>query len=239
VVDVPSGNIVSSFGAPDVRSAPGSTLKPFVLKAALDSDAITAQETIHCRGSLMVKGHNLACGHPRDLTDLDAEQAIAESCNTYFVTLARRMTSQALLNGLQAYGLHPSGSVAAPDDRALLAMGIVGIKTSPLELAMAYRILAQQMNGATGHAVAVVRDGMLQSVEFGMAHSAQTEGVMIGGKTGTAQDAPAPWSHGWFVGILFDGKMQARRVLVLYVPNGTGNDAALLAKRVLQQKAVQ
>jgi hypothetical protein len=40
------------------------------------------------------------------------------------------------------------------------------------------------------------------------------------------------------VGVLFDGKMQARRVIVIYVPSGTGYDAALLARRVLQQKAV-
>jgi peptidoglycan glycosyltransferase len=239
IVDVPSGSILDSYGALDMQAAPGSTLKPFVLKAALDADVISAQETIHCHGSLMVKGHNLACGHPREITVLDARQALAESCNTYFVTLARQMTSQVLMKGLQAYGLHPAGSAAVPDDRALLAVGIVGIKTSPRELALAYRRLAQQMNGATGHAVAVVRDGMLQSVETGMAHGAQTDGVRIGGKTGTAQDAPATWSHGWFVGILFDGQMQAQRVLVIYVPSGTGNDAALLAKRVLQRKAVQ
>jgi cell division protein FtsI/penicillin-binding protein 2 len=238
-VDVPSGSILESYGALDMPAAPGSTLKPFVLKAALDADAISAQETIHCRGTLMVKGHNLACGHPRDITVLDARQALAESCNTYFVTLARRMTSQVLLNGLQAYGLHPAGTAAMPDDRALLAVGVVGIKTSPRELAMAYRRLAQQMNGATGHALAVVRDGMLQSVATGMARGAQTGGVMLGGKTGTAQDAPATWSHGWFVGILFDGQMQAQRVIVIYVPSGTGNDAALLARRVLQRKAVQ
>lgn len=239
VLDVASGSIVASYGALDVQAAPGSILKPFVLKAALDADVISAQETIHCHGLLMVKGHNLACGHLRDITVLDARQALAESCNTYFVTLARRMTPQVLMKGLQAYGLHPSGSAAVPDDRALLAVGIVGIKTSPRELAMAYRTLAQQMNGATGHALAVVRDGMLQSVEAGMAHGAQTSGVNIAGKTGTAQDAPTPWSHGWFVGILFDGQMQAQRVLVMYVPSGTGNDAALLAKRVLQRKAVQ
>jgi hypothetical protein len=33
--------------------------------------------------------------------------------------------------------------------------------------------------------------------------------------------------------------MQAQRVIVIFVPNGNGNDAALLAKRVLQHKAVQ
>lgn len=239
VVDVPSGSIVASYGALDVQAAPGSSLKPFVLKAALDADVISAQETIHCPGTLMVKGHNLACGHPRDMTVLDARQALAESCNAYFVTLARRMTSQVLLNGLQAYGMHPAGTAAVPDDRALLAVGIVGIKTSPRELAMAYRRLAQQMNGATGHAVGIVRDGMLQSIETGMARGAQIDGVTIGGKTGTAQDAPAPWSHGWFAGIIFDGQMQAQRVIVIFVPNGNGNDAALLAKRVLQHKAVQ
>jgi len=238
VVDVPSGNILAAYGALEAPATPGSTMKPFVLKAALDADSITAQETIHCRGTLMVKGHNLACGHPRDITVLDARQALAESCNTYFVTLARRMAPQVLLNGLHAYGLHPAGSAAVPDDRALLAVGIVGIKTSPRELALAYRRLAQQMNGATDPALAVVRDGMLQSVATGMAHGAQVDGVMLGGKTGTAQDAPATWSHGWFAGILFDAKMRAQRVIVIYVPSGTGYDAALLARRVLQQKAV-
>jgi cell division protein FtsI/penicillin-binding protein 2 len=121
-----------------------------------------------------------------------------------------------------------------------MALGLVGVRVSPMQMAVAYRKLAQQMNEQQKSAV-VVRDGMVQSVETGMAHGTHVEGTMLGGKTGTAQDSDGSsdryWSHGWFAGILFVGQEKAQQVIVIYLPHGNGNDAALLAKRVIEREA--
>ncbi len=240
VMDVVTGDLVARYGAPEAVAAPGSTLKPFVLKTALDAGVTGERESVHCTGKLTIRGHDLACTHPRDMTVLDARLALADSCNTYFASLARRMTATLLVSGLRGYGLNAAGALLSPDDRALLALGLVGVRATPMQMAAAYRKLAQQMNEQQRAAV-VVREGMVQSVETGMAHGAHVDGRMIGGKTGTAQDAGAPsngyGSHGWFAGILFDGQGKAQQVMVVYLPHGNGNDAALLAKKVIEREA--
>jgi len=237
VLDVSSGTTLAEYGTLNTTAIPGSTMKPFVLKTALDASVINERESVHCSGRLTIKGHDLACTHPRDITVLDARMALADSCNTYFATLARRMPTEMLVNGLRGYDLSVTRTPQSPDDRALMALGLVGVRVSPMQMAMAYRRLAQQMNTQTGGSTGVVRDGMVQSVETGMAHGAHVDGMMIGGKTGTAQDAAASWSHGWFAGILFDPQGKAQRVIVIYIPNGNGNDAALLAKRFIEREA--
>lgn len=236
VVDVGSGHVMARYGAVEAAATPGSTMKPLVLKTALEAGIIGERESVHCTGRLTIEGHDLACTHPRDMTVLDARQALADSCNTYFASLARRMTATMLVGGLRGYGLNAMGALPTSDDRALLVVGLVGVRATPMQMAAAYRRLAQQMNEQQKAAV-VVREGMVQSVETGMAHGAHVDGMLIGGKTGTAQDAGVLWSHGWFAGILFDGQGRAQQVMVIYLPHGNGNDAALLAKRAIEREA--
>ena len=234
VVDVQTGTIAESYGKAESAAAPGSTLKPFVLKAALDAGILEEHTTVHCRGVLVVKGHNLACVHPRDVTIIDARQALASSCNTYFATLAERMGPGTLSRALRPYGLQPSGSVATPEDRVLLALGVEGIKTTPIQLAMAYRQLALALQSQNSRSNAAVRDGLMQSVETGMAHAASVGGMAIGGKTGSVDATNGQPGHGWFAGILFRSEgpeARATQVLVIYVPGGNGYDAASLARQ--------
>jgi len=234
VVDVQSGAIIASYGEVESAAAPGSTLKPFVLKAALDAGIIEEHTAIHCRGKLIVKGHNLACVHPRDITILDARQALANSCNAYFATLADRMDSGTLSKALRAYGMQPSGSLAMQEDRALLALGVEGVMTTPVQLALAYRQLALALQDQSTRSNAAVRDGLMQSVETGMAHAASVEGMAIGGKTGSVDGVRGQINHGWFAGILYSGEgpqARATQVLVICVPGGNGNDAASLARQ--------
>jgi cell division protein FtsI/penicillin-binding protein 2 len=67
------------------------------------------------------------------------------------------------------------------------------------------------------------------SVQFGMAHNAAVDGMEVYGKTGTAADPGGSKTHGWFAGItVLEGHP---RVLVVYLPNASGADAAALARR--------
>ncbi len=238
LLDVNTGQVLQRSGDVEREAVPGSVLKPFVLMTAIRSGAVREHETIPCTGALVVAGHNLACSHPRDVTVLDARQALAKSCNSYFAAVASRMPSATLSAGLRSYGLHSDGEPRDADERILLALGLREIRVSTMQLAQAYRHLAGEMNASSSGVAKVVRDGMLQSVETGMANAARSQGVTLGGKTGTVDD-PGGRSHGWFAGILFDGldAQLAGKVIVVFVPNGNGADAAAFAGTFVRRGA--
>lgn len=217
-------------------SAPGSTLKPLFLVVALRQGSVQAETTVVCHGNLRIAGRDLACTHPRDQNILDAERALAYSCNTWFANLATRFTPEQAMDLLRADGFgnrtglfegESAGVVRRPGDEAgvqLLVLGLDDVEVTPAQLALAYFRLGQQFD-----AVPVVRRGLVGSVAYGMAHNAATAGLTIAGKTGTASDLGQSWTHGWFAGIATRGT--ERVVVVIYVPRGNGADAALLAHR--------
>lgn len=236
-VNLTTGN--SLIIGPDraIASKPGSTLKPFLLLTALRLGAVTSGTRVACTGTLRIAGRNLACSHPASLGVLDAREALAYSCNTYFARVAQQLPTSALQNALQRYGIRSEPIAGAPDQRVLLALGLEHVALTPVQLAHAYAALARTLSngGPQGDAV---RAGLLDSVAYGMAHAAQTAGLTLGGKTGTAHD-PAPMlQHGWFAGIVFSSGSPARatHVVVVYAPGGNGNDAANAAHQYLQSR---
>jgi cell division protein FtsI/penicillin-binding protein 2 len=234
LIDMGTGHVEAAF--PSIQAvqstydSPGSTLKPFVLLAALQQYIVQPQTTVECTGQLTVGTHRLACTHPRELHLFTAEQALAYSCNSYFASVATHMPAQTLLQSLTTYGLRPTATGTDTNSRILLALGLENLRISPLQLASAYRQLAPRLD--TDPTAPPVRDGLFGSVRYGMAHNAFTEGILLAGKTGTAAGPGMP-SHGWFAGIVYTAPGQPRSVLVVYLPNANGGDAALLAHRIL------
>ena len=243
VLNGDDGRMIAATRAEEVgrlASAPGSTLKPLFLAAALRQGRVRAETTVVCHGNLRIAGRDLACTHPRDENILNAERALAYSCNTWFANLATRFTPEQAAAVLRGYGLgsrtgllagDSAGMVRRPADPAelkLMVLGLVDAEVTPAQLALAYVRLAQNFDAAP-----VVERGLEGSVAYGMAHSAATEGLTIAGKTGTASDPGQSWTHGWFAGIATLGTK--RIVVVIYVPRGNGADAALLAHRFFTQ----
>jgi penicillin-binding protein 2 len=144
----------------------------------------------------------------------------------------------------------------------LEALGDRGIEVTALELLSAYRKLAlQKRNGAgaaggaspaptdglnasaginagaaldggasgTGRDAAVFA-GLEESVAYGMAHAANVEGLKIAGKTGTAASRESVRTHGFFVG--YAPAERPEIVVVVYLEQGNGGDAAGLARGV-------
>jgi cell division protein FtsI/penicillin-binding protein 2 len=228
--------VVREADAARVASAPGSTLKPLFLAAALNDGRVHAETTVICRGDLRIAGRDLACTHPRERNVFDAEQALAYSCNTWFANLARRFPPQEAVEVLRAAGfgsrtrlvqIESAGSLREPARQAnvqLLVLGIDGVAATPLQLASAYLRLARRFD-----AESLVRRGLEDSVAYGMAHNAATAGLTIAGKTGTATNAGGSWTHGWFAGIA--SRQAVLMVVVIYLPHGNGADAAALAHR--------
>lgn len=231
VLDVSTGRVLAGFNLNAAAPrAPGSALKPFVAAIALRAEAVTDHTTVECHGTLRIDGHNLACSHPRSMTIFDLHQAIAYSCNSWFAQLAEHLTPAQLTSGLRSYQLNPITPASAPEQRQLLALGVEGIRVTPLQLAQAYRTLAQQLNEPS---LSSVQSGMLDSVRYGMAHNAAVDGLMLAGKTGTVANASSTGTSGWFAGIVFSPTQQPNAVIVIAVPRGTGANAADLARRCL------
>jgi stage II sporulation protein D len=232
VLDLKSGQRVAVFRpaeAESLRSTPGSILKPLFLAGALEHQHVQPQATIFCRRDLHISADkrdwNLACTHPQTDVAFDAQDALAYSCNRYFANLADRISPEEASAILEHYGLGHAKTPATREEKELLVLGLAGIAVSPMQIATAYRKLALKLDDSR---VDAVREGLRNSVRFGMAHNASVPGMEIAGKTGTASDTMQGTSHGWFAGIgAFDHEQV---VVVIYLPHGNGADAARLAQ---------
>jgi membrane peptidoglycan carboxypeptidase len=238
VLDVRSGRLLATVGSAEGarRSAPGSILKPLFLTAVLEQREVLPQTTVFCRRSLHIREGNrewnLACTHPQSDVAFTAKEALAYSCNQYFATLADRIPPRQATAILESYGL----ALTTPtnqEQKELLVLGVAGVTVSPVQMAAAYRKLALELDDARAPAALdAVREGLKDSVRYGMAHNAAVPGMEIAGKTGTASDlGQSPglfWTHGWFAGTVYLG--QKEYVVVIYLPHGNGADAARLAQ---------
>lgn len=243
VLDIPSNKIIAAHNlkaSGQVVTAPGSVIKPFVLMVLLQSGKTDPAQAVFCRRKLTIAGRRMDCTHSPAVTKLDAAEALAYSCNTYFATMAARMSPADLRQAFERDGftapsrLAPEeavGSVAlAPDTPhlQLQALGDWGIELTPLELLAAYRNLALlRLKNDAADADAPVLQGLEGSVQYGMAHNAQPEGITAAGKTGTAAGSANPQTHGFFGGYAPAEKPEI--VLVVYLEQGRGSDAAAIA----------
>jgi penicillin-binding protein 2 len=242
-MNVASGRILAASHldiAAQRLELPGSTIKPFVLMELLNTGKIQAQKRLVCRRPLSIAGHRMDCTHPASMSSLDAREALAWSCNSYFAEAATQLTATELQNVLQHSwftarpgftGNEVAGRVSMAVDQAhlqLQALGNWGIEVTPLELLAAYRNLAlQRPRWSPAGTAAPVFAGMEHAVRYGMAHAAQPEGITAAGKTGTAPGLNTPYSHGFFVGYAPADKPEI--VLVVYLEHSRGIDAAAIA----------
>ena len=255
VVDIATGHLLAASHLAEAArtlAAPGSTLKPLVLYGLIASGHWDADRRIACTRRLNIAGRSLNCSHP--LSDpMNARQALAWSCNTYFANVAATLHPGELLGLFAPTGLLSQTGLASgeataelrtpltSDENQLALLGVDGIRVTPLELAVAYRWLAQQVSAHPDTPAAqVVQAGLEDSASFGIAGAASLGGVVVAGKTGTANVSAGTPSHGWFAGWAPAERPQV--LVVVYLPAGHGANAAqvaadLLAHSPLRQKA--
>lgn len=251
VLAVDSGQILAAYHlkvAAQRLASPGSSIKPFTLKALLNTGKVDATTALVCKRPLSIAGHRLDCSHPQTGQPLDAATALAYSCNSYFTAMATRLTPSQLQESFikdgfnQATGLAPNeaaGTIAlasSGDELQLQAIGEWGVRVTPLELLRAYRNLALQVSKPADPKLAPIFKGIDGSTRYGMARSAQPDkGVRVAGKTGTANADEGQWTHGWFAG--FAPADNPRVVLVVFLEKGRGSDAADIARQIFASVA--
>ncbi|MEG2595637.1 MAG: penicillin-binding protein 2 [Ruthenibacterium sp.] len=68
----------------------GSVFKPLLAAAALEN-GIDPEEEYTCSGSITVDGHTYRCAYGKGHETVNLQQALAQSCNCYFVQLGLRL----------------------------------------------------------------------------------------------------------------------------------------------------
>lgn len=243
VLDVATGQILAQHNrqlASQRLAAPGSTVKPLVLTALLQSGKVDPDQHVYCRRALTIAGKRMDCSHSLAVHSINATNAIAYSCNTYFATMATRLSAAELIQVYERAGFTAPAHIAADEQTGrimpapdiphlqLQALGDWGVEITPLELLAAYRNLALQKRDDNGPvSAAPVFDGLERSVQSGMAHNAWTAGISVAGKTGTASSNRSAQTHGFFAGYAPADKPEI--VLVVYLEQGRGSDAAAIA----------
>ena len=256
ILDIASGHLLASRDLDETArtlAAPGSTLKPLVLYELVAGSRWDPAQRVACTRKLRIGDRSLDCSHPA-AGPMDAREALAWSCNSYFAAVAGTLGPGELRALLAPTGVLAQTRLASrvrggeataelrepktADQTKLALLGVDGIRVTPLELAAAYRWLAMQLAEHPGSAAAeVVRLGLQDSASFGMAGAAALGGVPVAGKTGTASQGTGTGSHGWFVG--YAPAEHPTVVVAIYLPAGRGVEAARVAADVLAKSPLK
>ncbi len=247
VLDVGTGHILASYHL-DVAARrlafPGSSIKTFTLIALLQAGKVDSQTALVCKRPLTISGHKLDCTHPDAHHPLDPAEALTYSCNSYFTSVATRLSPEQLRQAFLGDGFgsptgiakkEATGSVtlaSTPEQVQLQAIGEWGVKITPLELLRAYRNLAVLADGRADTELQLVLSGLEGSASYGMGRLAQPESTMrVAGKTGTSRAEEGAWTHAWFAG--WAPAVKPQIVLVVFLEKGTGGvDAAAVARSI-------
>jgi penicillin-binding protein 2 len=92
------------------QQAPGSTFKPIVALAALETGTITEQTAINCPGYITLYDHVYHCMEKQGHGTLTLHNAIVHSCDTYFFSVGARLGIDNIARYADVVGFgHPTG----------------------------------------------------------------------------------------------------------------------------------
>jgi len=233
VVDLPSGRTLSAV-QPDLltaRIAPGSVLKVATLVAALETGVISPATRFTCRRRVKVDGRELVCVHPDLGRPMSPAEALAHSCNDFFVTIAARLPREALSAATTSLGLGPVSPRASVP---LAAVGLEGIEASPEQLLRGFVRATDPISGARmrPETRAVLLEGLRGAARYGTARAIGDRGIDALAKTGTAP-MPGGGYHG--LALAVSPSVRASRAIAVLIPGGSGAEAASVAADTLAQ----
>ena len=157
VVDVQSGHVLAAYHL-DVAARrvvhPGSSIKPFTLLALLQAGKLDAHTALMCKRTVSIGGRKLDCTHPATPEPLVPASALAYSCNSYFTSVATRLTPAQLRDSFVRSGFSSPTGVSPEEVAGNVALSPFtgGIATA------SYRRVGNQRNSA-GVAARLSRSG--------------------------------------------------------------------------------
>ncbi|MCR4925365.1 MAG: penicillin-binding protein 2, partial [Clostridiales bacterium] len=157
------GDIINAENSPLINRAltpysVGSVFKLVVAAAAVEKGIPVSYE-YDCRGEIDVDGVNIHCHKLEGHGTLDMSNALALSCNTYFINLALKVGKEDILGMAEKMGfgkefalapeitgesgiLPDSADISSQPALANLAFGQGTLMATPLQLAVAYSCVA-------------------------------------------------------------------------------------------------
>ncbi len=158
--------------------APGSTYKPLVVCAALQSGKVTPENAVRCTGSYnFYHGYHLRCMGVHG--NIKLINALSKSCNVYFAEMGRRLGAELLGDYAKKFGVgvktgveigESKGIVAGPEHSASVgskwyesgssqaAIGQSDNMLTPLQLATYTATIASGGNRYKTHLVSKIMD---------------------------------------------------------------------------------
>jgi SpoIID/LytB domain protein len=215
----------------DAPILPGSVMKIVTLVAALESHTIEADTSRLCRRVVTIGGRRYACSHPDLKRPLTAAEALAHSCNDFFVSLAPRLPRN-IVNDVRARaGLGP---ISADANYAAALVGLDGPRITPRTLLDVFT----RLTGADGErpmrmtdlARRVLLDGLRGAALYGSASELATRKISALAKTGTS---PLPGGGALGVVVALTPADKPERALVVVTPGAAGRDATSVAGDLL------
>ena len=213
----------------DTPMLPGSVVKTITLVAALESQTIEPETMRVCRRVVTTGGRKYTCSHPDLKRPLTAAEALAHSCNDFFVALAPRLPRSALNDVRLRLGLPP---VAAAANFADALIGLDGPRMTPrVMLDVVTRLVGVDRGIALREETRrVLLEGLRGAASYGSASVFASEKISALAKTGTA---PMPGGSNAGIVVALTPAERPRRALVVIAPGAAGLDAAALAVDLL------
>ena len=221
LLDAQSGAVIAQRWTNPNKPIPvGSLIKPFTALAYAQN---------HRRFPAVVcLGERSSCWLPQGHGRITLAQAIAESCNAYFLALSRQIPIDQANAVLTAFGLPP---VTAAEKSAALAGLSTDWRVSPLVLVRAYVVLAHQPRDYAPDIFA----GMQASAATGTAHavSLALPARAALAKTGTTRCTHIPRGAADGFAVVLYPADDPRIVLLVRVHGVTGATAARTAGQMV------
>jgi penicillin-binding protein 2 len=166
---------------------PGSTIKPVIALAALESHAVDPNQTRFCRGFFTLPGsrHRYRDWRPEGHGWVNMQESLAQSCDTYFYNVAQILGIDRMSSYLGRFGLgqptgidvegekpglvpsrdwkqktfsQPGEQVWFPGDTVIIGIGQGYLLATPLQLAHMASLLANRGHSFEPRFVTALRD---------------------------------------------------------------------------------
>jgi penicillin-binding protein 2 len=169
--------------------APGSTFKPIVALAGLETGVIDDKTDFHCPGGASFYGHYFACHLKRGHGDISLHRAIAQSCDVFFYNVGNRLGIDRIAQYAEMAGLGTKTGIDLPAEREStmpstrwklhnyrqkwyagetisVAIGQGAVTVSPLELATAIGGISLGGKWMKPHMLRGAKPSLIRQVQF-------------------------------------------------------------------------